>query len=323
MGDAANETVERAVITPIFEDSEASSRLFKELRTVLGPDTFIVAVDDGSVRQPVDPAAITAAHLKGVVIRLKRNVGHQRAIAVGIGYAAKHLPSATCIVMDSDGEDVPSTIPDILAPLAADNVDVVVAQRKSRVETLKFRLFYLLYKFLFKAMTGQAISFGNFMALKPAAVRRLSAMYELGIHVAGCVLMSRMRVDLRPIDRGPRYAGKSKMNFARLILHGFQAFMVFADHVLVRVGIACAAVATLSLLGIVLSILLKIVGFATPGWFSVALGILVLVLLQTGLLILVTLMLTGIVKGNNVLPVNNLDLIDEVVPANAEVARAG
>jgi hypothetical protein len=42
---------------------------------------------------------------------------------------------------------------------------------------------------------------------------------------------------------------------------------------------------------------LKLAGFATPGWFSVALGVLFIVLLQTGALTLTTLMLSGVVKG--------------------------
>jgi hypothetical protein len=44
----------------------------------------------------------------------------------------------------------------------------------------------------------------------------------------------------------------------------------------------------------------KLLGFSTPGWFSVALGILVLMLLQTGALALMTLMLTGVVRGGTV-----------------------
>ena len=309
------DSIELAVVTPVFEDREASTRLFSELRKVLGPELYIIAVDDGPVRQPVDPGAIAAAGLRGVVIRLRRNVGHQRAIAVGISYAVEHLPGATLVIMDSDGEDVPATVPDILAPLASEDVDVVVAQRKSRVETLRFKLFYTVYKFLFRAMTGRSISFGNFMAMKPGAARRLASMRELGIHVAGCILVSRLRTSLKAIDRGPRYAGKSKMNFSGLVLHGFQAFMVFAEFVLVRVGIACAAVAVLSLVGIILSVLLKLGGLATPGWASTALGILVLVLLQTGVLTLMTLLLTGITKGSNVLAGDYLELIDEVLPA--------
>ena len=306
--------IERAIVTPVYEDREASTRLFRELRNALGPDVYVVAVDDGSVRQPVSPAAIHAAGLDGVVVRLRRNVGHQRAIAVGIDYVAAHLPDATCVVMDSDGEDMPSTISAIMAPLRSDDVDVVVASRRSRIESLRFKLFYVVYKFLFSIMTGRRISFGNFMALKPRAVRRLSAMHELGIHVAGCVLVSKLRVEMTPVDRGPRYAGKSKMNFAGLVLHGFQAFMVFAEYVLVRVGIACAAIAALSLAGIVLSLVLKLFGLTTPGWFSVAMGILILVLSQTGVLTLITLMLTGITRGNNVLANNYLELVDEVLP---------
>jgi hypothetical protein len=43
---------------------------------------------------------------------------------------------------------------------------------------------------------------------------------------------------------------------------------------------------------------LKIIGLSTPGWFSVALGLLVLMFLQTGALALMTLMLTGVMRSN-------------------------
>lgn len=306
--------VKQVVVTPVFEDKEASTRLFSELKQYVG-DVFVVAVDDGSVRQPVDPGAIASAGLDGVVLRLKRNVGHQRAIAVGVSYVAQEFPNATCVIMDSDGEDLPETVGELTEALSSDDVDVVVAMRKSRVETLKFKLFYLVYKLLFGLLTGRSISFGNFMALKPLAVKRLANMQEIWIHVAASVLVSKLRVLRHPIDRGPRYAGQSKMNFASLVLHGFRAFMVFAEDILTRVGIACAGVAFMSIFAIILSILLKFLGMATPGWFSNALGILFLVLLQTGALTLMSLMLTGIVRGGNILSTNYKDFIDDVLPA--------
>jgi len=49
--------------------------------------------------------------------------------------------------------------------------------------------------------------------------------------------------------------------------------------------------------------LLESSGSATPGWFSVVVGILFLVFLQTGALTLMTLMLTGIVKSGAPPPV--------------------
>jgi len=288
------------IVTPVYEDTEASGRLFKELHAELGDTPYIVAVDDGSISRPLEASSISEAGLAGVVVKLKRNVGHQCAIAVGINYAAEHFPDHPVVVMDSDGEDRPQTVKMLTGVLRAPDVDVVVAQRKSRVETWRFRAFYLIYKGLFRALTGRRIGFGNFMALKPLAVKRLAAMQELWTHVAGCVLTSRLRIALCALDRGPRYAGHSKMNFIGLTVHGFKALMIFAEDVLVRVGIACTFLAVLSVLGAAAAVALKLLGIATPGWFSVAIGILLLVFLQTGTLTLMTLLLTGIVRGGMV-----------------------
>lgn len=310
------------VVTPIYEDVEASSKLFKEINKALGSDVYIVAVDDGSVRQPVDVESLQAAGLDGVVIQLKRNVGHQRAIAIGLNYVADHLPNASrIVVMDSDGEDLPETINTLIESLNQPDIDVVVAQRKSRVETLRFRAFYVVYKWLFQLLSGHKISFGNFMGLKPNAVKRMAAMQELWIHVAGCVLTSKLRIATCSLDRGPRYAGQSKMNFVGLALHGFKGLMVFTEDVLVRVGIVCAIVAVFSVIGVVAAIALKILGITTPGWFSIALGILVLVFLQTGALTLMTLMLTGVVKGGAVSPADYNAFIDKVLHAKSETTR--
>ena len=292
---------ELIVVTPVYEDLEASSRLFQELDTVFGERVFILAVDDGSVRQPLPVSVLEGLRATGAVVKLRRNVGHQRAISIGLGVAAKHMTAVQhVLVMDSDGEDLPQSVPELLAALDDVQVDIAVAQRKSRVETLKFKAFYEVYKRIFSLMTGRAISFGNFMALRQAGVRRLAAMQELPIHVAAAALASKLRIRVCPIDRGPRYAGQSKMNFVGLALHGFRALMVFAEDVLVRVGLLCAGIAGLSVLGGLLAIVLKLAGFATPGWFSVAFGILVLTLLQTGTLALMMLMLTGVVRSGSV-----------------------
>ncbi|VTU15127.1 glycosyltransferase [Variovorax sp. RA8] len=301
------------VVTPVFEDSEASTRLFHELFDAFGEQVHVVAVDDGSVRQPVDIRQLEAIGLSGTVIRLRRNVGHQRAIAVGLGYAAEHLAEVQrVVVMDSDGEDLPASIPELLRTLEPDEIDVVVAQRRTRVETLRFKLFYAVYRRLFKLLTGRSISFGNFMALKPNAVKRLAAMQELWTHVASCVLGSRLRIATCALDRGPRYAGQSKMNFVGLTLHGFRGIMVFAEDVLVRVGIAAALLGTLTILGGLASVVLKVSGYATPGWFSVALGILLLVFLQTGTLALMSLMLTGVSRSGASLQAAYTDFVDTV-----------
>ena len=124
-------------VTPVYEDVEASSRLFKELAGKFGQEVFIVAVDDGSVKQPLQIESLQNAGVEGVILKLRRNVGHQRAIAIGLGYVSEHMQDAQrVVVMDSDGEDLPSTIPALLVKLEAITTDVVVARRKSLCRNL-------------------------------------------------------------------------------------------------------------------------------------------------------------------------------------------
>ena len=303
------------IVVPVYEDRKAATRLLSEISLQYGAEAYLVAVDDGSVRAPIDVEAFERAGLDGAIIRLRRNVGHQKAIAIGLSYLAQYVTNAhRIVVMDSDGEDLPASIAELIENLRDEDVDIVVAQRRRRVETIRFKSAYFLYKVIFKLLTGRSISFGNFMAMKQAGLRRLAAMQELPLHLAATVLVSKLRVKPVIIDRGPRYAGKSKMNFVGLVLHAFRALMVFAEDVLVRVGILCSLIAGLSVLFACLAVVLKIIGFATPGWFSVALGVLIIIFLQTGALALMTLILTGIVRSDNTAgTIVFSDFIDTVV----------
>ncbi|SBW09586.1 conserved hypothetical protein [uncultured Alphaproteobacteria bacterium] len=311
----STEQHELIIVTPVYEDAEASSRLFQELAKQFHEKLFVVAIDDGSVREPLDTTGLDIAGLDGVILKLRRNVGHQKAIAIGLGYVVETIqPWQRIVIMDSDGEDVPATIPELLSQLQDDRIDVVVAKRRNRVETFRFRLFYALYKRMFRLITGRKINFGNFMAISARGAKRLAAMQELSIHVASAVLASKLRIGYCGLNRGPRYAGQSKMNFVGLAVHGFKGLMVFAEDVLVRVGIFSAMLGALSVLGSAAAVLLKTIGYSTPGWFSISLGILVLIFLQTGALSLMSLMLTGVVRSGAVMTTPSYrDFVEQVI----------
>ena len=221
------------------------------------------------------------------VLRLRRNVGHQKAITIGLSYLQdKILDSSKVVIMDSDGEDRPETIDDVIKKLDNDLFDVVVSARGKRVESLKFRLFYQIYRWIFKFLTGYSICFGNYMAMKSDAMKRLLTYSELSTHIAGTVILSKCRIHFVPIDRGPRYAGQSKMNFSGLVLHGLRALMIFSDYVLVRIGLA--SIISIGFIGIVIIaiVALKSIGMATPGWFSILLGILIILSIQLAAFVL-------------------------------------
>jgi hypothetical protein len=72
------------------------------------------------------------------------------------------------------------------------------------------------------------------------------------------------------------------------------------------------------------AVFLKLLGYSTPGWFSVALGLLVLIFLQTGALAMMSLMLTGVVRNGTVAStMDYLDFIDQILPAREHVPDAG
>jgi hypothetical protein len=101
------------------------------------------------------------------------------------------------------------------------------------------------------------------------------------------------------------------MNFVSLLLHGFRAIMVFAEDVLVRVGLLCVLLASMAIMLLFATAGLKLIGFATPGWFSTASGLLILILMQAGVLTFVTLMVAGVVRSASSITRTQLDLLIE------------
>lgn len=285
------------VLMPVYEDRKSATQLVQRLAEKLSGRCYVIVMEDGSVDDPMKITDITAAGVAGEVLYLARNMGHQRAIAAGLTYIAMTFEPTAVVVMDSDGEDRPDSLPSLLSKLQASAVDAVVAQRRRRSETLVFRIFYGFYRFIFQILTGRTIRFGNFTALSALGVRRLAAMQEVWLHLASTLMVSRLRIGFVPTDRGERYFGRSRMNFVGLALHGMRSIMVFAEDVLVRIVLFCSVIAGLSIMLLATTTTLKFLGFATPGWFSTLSGILVVILFQAGILTFVTLMVAGTMRS--------------------------
>ncbi|MGE0741854.1 MAG: glycosyltransferase [Hyphomonadaceae bacterium] len=286
-----------AIVTPVYEDRESFAELCRHLAVVqqqAGVRFHVIAVDDGSLSAPPRLSAIEGAHLSGEILRLSRNVGHQAAISIGLARAYSIPNLEACIVMDSDGEDTPEAIPSLLAAVAAPTADVAVAERAKRSETMTFKSFYAVYKRLFRVATGQMLRFGNFMALSPVALERLSGMHETSTHVAAAVVKAKLRRADVPTDRGVRYAGSSKMNFPSLVLHGMRAVMVFSDLVLTRMALALVAMALGVVVVVVVALAMRLAGLTTPGWVTIVTGFALSLFLQTGLFTMITLIVSSL-----------------------------
>jgi glycosyltransferase involved in cell wall biosynthesis len=283
------------VLIPLFNDWEAAGLLLEKLDEALvtypmSPEVLLV--DDGST-QPMPPGfphrKFTA--LRGVeVLHLRRNIGHQRAIAVGLVFLYENRPCRAVIVMDADGEDQPSGILPLTEKFyQEDERAIVFAARSKRLERLWFRSLYHVYRTLHRVVTGDPVRVGNFSIIPSSFLSKLVVIPEIWNHYAAAVIRTRIGSVSIPIARGRRLSGESRMNFIALFLHGLRAFFVYGEVVGARLLVAMACL-------LLLGILIAGAGLFIPGLFLYVACALGIILLQG---ILIALVLVFSVIGSN------------------------
>src|SRR5262245_6175531 len=266
------------ILIPIFNDWAAAARLLAELDRVLhaaGRDARVLLVDDGSSEPPAAELGPPApSRLREIeILQLRRNVGHQRAIALGLSHAEASIPCDAVVVMDGDGEDRPEDVPRLLDELEKNGGGALVfAERLRRSEGPLFVTMYALYRWLHRLLTGERVRFGNFSAIPQRLLTRLVAMSDLWNHYAAAVIKSRIPYATIVTTRGVRYAGVTRMNYVALVTHGLSAMSVFGERIGVRLLAATVGAACLVLAGIVLSMLVSWSAGTWAPWMPYAIG---------------------------------------------------
>jgi hypothetical protein len=275
------------IVMPVFEDFAAASLVCQaldvELSRVEAVSARVLLLDDGSPSGVAGWSAFMPARLERIeVLRLRRNLGHQRAIAVGLCHVADGGGADAVLVMDADGEDRPSDVPALIAELGRTPDQMIFAERRKRLEGATFRLGYLAYRFFHRVLTGIPVRVGNFSLVPASALARLVCMSELWNHYAGAALRSRFPQRRVPLDRGSRVLGRSKMGgLIPLVMHGIAGIATFHDVVATRL-----LVASVGFVALLATALLAVVGvrfgtaLAIPGWATYSAGLLLVLAIQ-------------------------------------------
>ena len=287
------------ILVPVYNDWGAVEKLIPQIDaslSSLNSRVELVLVDDGSSDpQPESMGTITCGVIQRAgVLRLRRNLGSQRAIAVGLSYVCEHCDADAVLVMDGDGEDAPGDIPKLAAKYDETGGSAIVfAARLRRSESPLFRICYSLYRFCHRLLTGRSVRVGNFSLIPMPLLCRLVVVSELWNHYAASVYKARIPTAYVGTSRGPRLAGDSQMNFVSLVTHGLSAVSVFSELAGVRLLITCGALCLVSLVGLVLIFVHAV--FTSGGFpWGVALAgsLLLLLFLQMGLYALLACFIT-------------------------------
>lgn len=275
-----------AIIIPAHNDWQCLRVLLPRIDDVLagvGATATVVIVDDGSSDPaPTDlPTAFKAVQAIQVV-RLRINLGHQRAIAIGLCHAHRELTFDKVLVMDADGEDRPEDIVTLLKRSEMNNSSkIVFAERAFRPASPVFRAGYLLYRFMFRLLTGEDIRFGNFSLIPLPLMRRMTVSPDIWNHYAVGLLRSRLPLDRIRCDRGARISGTSQMRLTSLVIHGLSAMSVYNDLIGARAFLAFAGIsAGCLLLGLTAVGVKFLTDLAIPGWATYSVGLSLTISLQ-------------------------------------------
>lgn len=289
-GDGLQNGEDLWVLCPSYRDVASFTILRSKIQESIGrapptgrfPLRFVVVDDTGGLDPDIEQLAKFS---DCTVITPPFNLGHQRAIVFGLRKLLPQLRDQDVIVtMDADGEDQPEDVPRLLAPLAGSLSALCVARRTERQESLKFRTMYVMFRLMFRTMTGTTVRSGNFAAYRGWLAKRILMHPYFDLCYSSTLVSLDVGVIPVPCARGTRYAGRSRMNMLRLLMHGVRMLMPFTDRIAVR---ALSAFSVLFGLGIVLAAV--VVGVrvftaaAIPGWTTfTVLGSLVLSVVALG-----------------------------------------
>ena len=123
------------LLMPVFDDWPCARLMIGQLDAALASlpvAARVLLVDDGSPSPPAAPLMETPLkNLRGIErLVLRRNLGSQRAIAIGLTFLATERDCDAVLVLDADGEDSPEDVPRLVQKfLELNGTHAVFAER--------------------------------------------------------------------------------------------------------------------------------------------------------------------------------------------------
>ena len=268
-----------SVVTPMFNEHEAVDQFVARLRPVLdglGETYEVVAVDDGSSDATVARLLQLRPGWRQLrVISLRRNVGHQAALAAGLRAARGEY----VVSIDADLQDPPETIGEMLAAAREQKVDVVYGVRRDRRADPVFkRATAGVYYRTMRRLVGPWVSdqAGDFRLMSRAVVDVLTALpeqrpvYRLVVPSLGF-----SSVDVSYV-RGERVAGETKYPLRKMIgltLDSVTGFSAAPLRIATWLGLLSFFLCITLIIG---GLTAWILGGTVPGWTSLYIAVLLL-----------------------------------------------
>ena len=247
-----------SIVIPVFDEAESLATLHKELSEVAaarGYDLDVVFVDDGSTDGSWQAICrLAAADPRVTGLRFRRNFGKAAALSAGFAQSRGEL----VMTLDADLQDDPREIPQFLAEMEKNNLDVVSGWKKLRHDPWHKVLPSRAFNWIVGAMTSVKLHDHNcgMKCYRRAVFQEVRLYGELHRFVPVLAAARGFRVGEIPINHRPRTFGRSKYGVTRFV-KGFLDLLTVKfltgfgqrpQHLLGTVGLASFSLGALGLL---------------------------------------------------------------------------
>ena len=225
------------IILPVFNDWKSLKVLLHQIETLFFKKKYfidILLINDSSTK--INQYKLNQRKIfKNIrIINLKTNIGSQKAIATAIKYIDKNKKkfNSKFIIMDSDGEDDPNKIVDILYLLKKNkSIKIITLNRSIRKESLFFSVLYELHLFITFLFTFNYIRFGNFTFINSKIVNKISKKNDLWLAYAATLNKFFKNKQKITAPRKKRISGTSKMSYVNLLEHSVKTQSVYKKNI--------------------------------------------------------------------------------------------
>ncbi len=267
-----------SIVIAVYNDQEVIDELYKRLKDVLDTNRYdyeILFIDDASSDNSFQVLQNLRKKDENIrILKLTRNFGQPNAIAAGMEHATGDL----IVIMDSDLQDPPESIPTLIEAMKTNNVPMAIARWESRPESWFRRTSSSLFSKVTASFTDLNMEngLGIFRVLRRELVDTLRTVPErTGTSIS---LLHWMGIEYVAVDikRDERFAGTSGYTLKRMLkltCNRLFSYSMFPIRFATTVGIL------LSLSSILLGLfyfLQKFFAVILPGWTTIVVLILFL-----------------------------------------------
>lgn len=260
---------EFSVVIPLYNEEETIPELYRRLTAVMEKlGTYeIIMVDDGSTDQSwqiIKRLHENDPRLKG--ISFSRNFGHHIAITAGLDHAQGQIVS----LMDGDLQDPPEEIIKLYKKFK-EGYDLVYGLRIERQDNFFRKLSSYFFWNTIRSLSGFDIPKNQSMLriMNKKYVDNFKKFTERNRFLAGLFAWTGFKQTFVKIEHAPRFAGRSKYNFWKMLRLTFNAVSSFSFFPLQVAGIIGLFISvTAFIFGILLIIRKLFWGIDVIGWPS-------------------------------------------------------